>query len=64
MNMSDRELNRLGAKFRLKKVLIRFHVTFEQYICNFEHYDKIIAFVDKNKAAGVVAGYGGIRVLH
>jgi len=64
MNISDRELNRLAAKFRLKKILIRLHVTFFQYLYNPDHYDNIIKFLDKNKKVEELAIYGGRRALH
>ncbi|MDH3976442.1 MAG: hypothetical protein OEV42_19430 [Deltaproteobacteria bacterium] len=62
--MSDRELNRLGARFRLKKVLIRLHVPFIQYLNDPARYDKIIGFIDNNKAIEPLINYGGRRVLH
>ena len=64
MNISDKELNRLGAEFRLKKILIRLHVTFLQYLYNPDHYDNIIKFLDKNKKAEEVALYAGRRAIH
>lgn len=48
MNISDRELDRLGANFRLKKILMRLHVTFGQYLYHPDHYDKVIKFLDKD----------------
>ncbi len=64
MSISDRELNRLGAKFRLKKILIRLHVTFLQYLYNPDHYDNIIKFLDKNKKTEELIIYGGRRAIH
>jgi len=47
--LADRELNRLGARFRLKKMMIRLHISFGHYITAPERYDRMIAFMDKNK---------------
>lgn len=64
MSMSDRELNHLGAKFRLKKILIRLHVTFSQYLYKPDHYDKIIKFLDENKKTEELIIYGERRAIH
>jgi len=62
--MSDRELNRLGARFRLKKMMIRLHISFGHYITAPERYDRMIAFMDKNRTVETLMHCGGRRALH
>jgi hypothetical protein len=64
MKISDRDLDRLGSKFMLKKILIRLNVNFEQYLYKPEHYDNIIRFMDKNKKAEIVEACGEHYVVH
>jgi len=64
MNISDRELNRLGANFRLKKILMRLHVTFWQYLYAPDRYDNLIRFMDRNKHLEPFIIGGGRRALH